>query len=80
MSIMTWYVHHKEKQMKKWVLNAIHGINFVAIAAQILGHLPASPWLMVAQAALAALAPSAFGVGHALVFGGKQEDSKAAKP
>lgn len=43
--------------MKKWIVNALHGVNFVGLAAFM---------------------PSAFGVGHALVFGGRQED--ALKP
>ena len=60
--------------MKKWILNSLHSVNLFTLAAQILGALQPNPKVMVLQAALAAFAPSAFGVGHALVFGGKQED------
>lgn len=70
-----WYIHHKERQMKKWILNIGHTINWAVLAAQVFQALPPNPWVMVAQAALAALAPSLGGVGHAMVFGGKQEDS-----
>ena len=61
--------------MKKWILNGLHGINYAALAGQIFSFFPANPKVMALQALLAAFMLSAFGVGHALVFGGRQEDA-----
>lgn len=56
----------------KAVVNGIHWLNLAAIAAQILGAVPQKPWVMAAQAVLAAFMPSMHGVGHTVAFGGPQ--------
>lgn len=67
--------------MKKF-LNGVHIVNILAIAAQVAGSLgaipafAANPYLLAAQAVLAALLPSLGGVGHVVAFGENQDPAK----
>ena len=65
--------------MKKFLVNGFHGINLLGLGAQVLGAVPQKPWVMMLQALLSALAPSAFGVGHKLVFDEHQEPTRRFK-
>ena len=62
-------------RLKQWIVNVTHGVNVAVLGAQILNALPPKPWVMVAQAVLGALLPSLGGVGHAVVFGGRQQSA-----
>lgn len=67
---------------KKWLHNLISLANIGALIGQILQVLPPSPKVMALQTVYQLFAPSLFGIGHTLVFGGKQESvpPPATKP
>jgi hypothetical protein len=59
--------------VKKFLLGLIQSGNLAVIIAQLSEVFPANKWLLVIQAILAAVMPSAFGVGHKLFFGNDQD-------
>lgn len=75
--LIGWYLRRKFMKSNMSLLsNGFTVVNVLGILAQILGFLPQSKYVLIAQAIIQALLPSLGGVGHKLIFSESQNPDK----